>query len=223
MIESIYYKEWYKSRWTLLLILLAFTGVILYSFISISQNLRVQGINNVWDLIVQKGIYYFSTIKYLPLLAGIILAISQYTPEMINKRLKLTLHLPMHESKIMMSMLSYGIINLILIFTLVYAVIYWGTWIYFPKEVASWNTIIILPWLLGGLVAYLLTTWICLEPVWKQRIMNSVITILILALFYFDVVPGAYTPSIVYLITITILCVLFSFFSLIRFKDGELF
>ncbi len=223
MIESIYYKEWYKSRWTLLLILLAFTGVILYSFISISQNLRVQGINNVWDLIVQKGIYYFATIKYLPLLAGIILAISQYTPEMINKRLKLTLHLPMHESKIMMSMLSYGIINLILIFTLVYAVIYWGTWMYFPNEVASWNTVIILPWLMGGLVAYLLTTWICIEPVWKQRIMNSIITILILALFYFDVIPGAYTSSIVYLIVLAILCVLFSFFSLIRFKDGELF
>ena len=36
MIQSIYYKEWHKSRWTLLIILLAFTGVILYSFINIS-------------------------------------------------------------------------------------------------------------------------------------------------------------------------------------------
>ncbi len=223
MIQSIYYKEWYKSRWTLLIILLAFTGVILYSFINISQNLRVQGINNVWDLIVQKGIYYFTPIKYLPLLAGVLLAISQYTPEMINKRLKLTLHLPLHESKIMMSMLFYGILNLILLFTMVYTAIFWGTRLYFPSEVAFWNTEVILPWLLGGIAAYLLTSWICIEPVWKQRIMNSIITILILALFYFDAIPGAYSPSLIYLTIITILSISFSFFSLIRFKDGELF
>ncbi len=223
MIQSLYYKEWHKSRWALLLIILFFAGVIIYSFINISQNLRISGIDQTWDIIVQKGTYYFIHIKYLPLMAGILLAITQYTPEMTNKRLKLTLHLPLPESKIMLTMLSYGIINLCLIFSLVYFVIYWGTRYYFPTEIAYWNAIVILPWLLGGITAYLLTAWVSIEPVWKQRILNSIISILILALYYFDVTPKAYSPSIIYILIITIISGIFSFYSLIRFKDGEQF
>lgn len=223
MIQSLYYKEWLKSRWILLIILLVFIGVILYSFVNISQNLRVGGVNSVWDMIVQQGVYYFGYLKYLPLMAGILLAITQYVPEMANKRLKLTLHLPLPESKIMLSMLSFGIISLAIIFLLVYSVIYVGTLSYFPSEVAYWNAIITLPWLLGGITAYSLTAWICIEPVWKQRILNSIIAVLIVALFYFDATPGAYNPSMIYIITIAILSMAFSFYSLARFKDGELF
>lgn len=223
MIQSLYYKEWHKSRWTLLIILLTFIGVILYSFINISQNLRVGGVDQVWDLIVQKGIYYFGYIKYLPLMAGVLLAITQYVPEMSNKRLKLTLHLPIPESKIMLTMLSYGIINLCIIFILAYSAIYIGTRYYFPSEIACWNAVVTLPWLLGGITTYLLTAWICIEPVWKQRILNGVLAIIIVALFYFDATPGAYSTSIIYLLIITVMSITFSFYSLIRFKDGELF
>lgn len=223
MLRSLYYKEWQKSRWALLIILLFFAGVITYSFINISQNLRVSGIDQVWDIIVQKGTYYFSHIKYLPLMAGIALAITQYVPEMSNKRLKLTLHLPLPESKIMLTMLSFGIINLSLIFTLVYCILYGGTITYFPSEMAYWNAIVTLPWLLGGITAYLLTVWICIEPVWKQRILNGIISILLLAPYYFEVMPKAYDPIIFYLLILTIISGFFSFHSLIRFKDGELF
>lgn len=223
MIQSLYYKEWLKSRWILLVIFLAFIGIISYSFITISQNIRVGGINPVWDFIVQKGIYYFGYIKYFPLVAGILLAVTQYVPEMSDKRLKLTLHLPLPESKIMYTMLSYGIVCLCIIFLLAYTIIYAGTTYYFPSEIAFWNAIVILPWILGGIVSYSLTTWICIEPVWRQRILNSLISILIISLFYFDCVPEAYNPSIGYLLAITILTIIFSFSSLIRFKDGELF
>ncbi len=223
MIQSLYYKEWHKSRWALLIILLFFTGIIIYSFINISQNIRISGVDQVWDIIIQKGTYYFTYIKYLPLMAGILLAITQYIPEMTSKRLKLTLHLPLPESKIMLTMLSYGIINLSLIFTLVYCVVYLGTRFYFPAEIAYWNAIVTLPWLLGGITAYLLTVWVCIEPVWKQRVFNSTISILILALYYFDVMPKAYSPSMIYILIITIISGFFSFYSLIRFKDGEQF
>ena len=156
-------------------------------------------------------------------MAGILLAVTQYVPEMSNKRLKLTLHLPLPESKIMLIMLSYGIVNLIILFALAYCVIYLGTRCYFPTEIAYWNATITIPWLLGGIAAYLLTTWVCMEPVWKQRALNAVIAVLITSLFYFDAIPGAYNPSMLYLGIITILSITFSFYSLIRFKDGELF
>lgn len=224
MIQSLYYKEWLKSRWLLLIIFLAFAGVTLYSFINISQSLRIGGVNLVWDMIVQKGVTYFGYIKYLPLLSGVLLAIAQYAPEMSNKRLKLTLHLPLPESKIMLTMLSYGIVNLSVIFLAIYSAIYVGTRCYFTTEIACWNVTIMQPWLLGGIVSYLLTAWICIEPVWKQRVLNSIISILIVSLFYFDVTSGAYNSAmIIYLFLITVLSITFSFYSLIRFKDGELF
>lgn len=223
MIQSLYYKEWLKSRWLLLIILLSFVGVVLYSFVSISQELRVGGANQVWDLIVQKGVTYFGYVKYLPLVAGILLAISQYVPEMSNKRLKLTLHLPLAESKIMLTMLSYGVVNLFVIFAVIFVGIYLGARLYFPTEIAYWNMIVTLPWFIGGIVAYLLTAWICLEPVWKQRIYNSLISILVVALYYFDAMPEAYCPSLAYLLIIAVLSISFSFYSLIRFKDGAQF
>jgi hypothetical protein len=40
-------------------------------------------------------------------------------------------------------------------------------------------------------------------------------------LFYFDAIPGAYAPFLPYLLTLIVLSVSFSFYSLIRFKDGE--
>ncbi len=223
MIQAIYYKEWHKSRWTLLVVFFLFAATIIYALINIAQSIRISGIDPVWDMIVQKGTYYFGYIKYLPLAAAVLLGITQYAPEMANKRLKLTLHLPLSENKIMLTMLSYGVGLLILTFILAYWAIFAGTRYYFPTEVAQWNTSITLPWFLAGLTGYLLTAWICIEPVWKQRIYNSLISLAILALFFFDVIPGAYTPSTGYLVAVTILTIGFSFLSLIRFKDGELF
>lgn len=223
MIQSLYYKEWHKSRWALLIILLVFTGILIYSFINISQGLRLNGIDQIWDMIVQKGVHYFEFIKYAPLMAGVLLAITQYAPEMTSKRLKLTLHLPLPESKIMLTMLSFGILSLSIIFALTYLCIYCGTRYYFPAEIASWNSIVTLPWLLGGVATYLLATWICIEPVWKQRVLNSLIAILIVVLFYFDASPDAYSYSMIYLIILTLTSIAFCFYSLIRFKDGELF
>lgn len=188
---------------------------------NVSRGLRMAGGQHIWEMIVQKGITFTDFIKYIPLLAGMLLALIQYIPEMTNKRLKLTLHLPMNESKIMLSMLFFGLISLILIFSAFYNALYMGLDHYFCTEVAKWNIDEVKPWFLGGLMAYLLTAWICIEPVWKQRILNSVIALSIIWLFYFDETPEAYLPFIWCLAILIVVSVSFSFYSLVRFKDGE--
>jgi hypothetical protein len=188
---------------------------------NISKELRVSGAGPVWEMVVQKGITYFDYVKFLPLLAGIFLAISQYAPEMASKRLKLTLHLPLPETRIMLTMLFFGIVSLAIIFFLSYSVINTGMNFYFTYEIANWNLSAVQPWLWGGLIAYTLTTWICIEPVWRQRIFNTLVGISIVALFYFNAVSEAYRPFLPYLIILVMLSISFSFYSLIRFKDGE--
>lgn len=221
MIKSIIFKEWIKSRWALLVVLLIFTGVTTYIFMNVSRGLRMAGGQHIWEMIVQKGITFSDYIKYIPLFAGIILALAQYLPEMANKRLKLTLHLPLKESKIMLSMLFYGLISLLILFITFYFVLYAGLNHYFCTEVAQWNTKEAQPWFLGGLMGYLLTAWICIEPVWKQRILNSLIALSCIWLCYFDETPVAYSPLLCPLFILIVASITFPFYSLIRFKDGE--
>ncbi|MDR1680438.1 MAG: hypothetical protein LBS12_01450 [Prevotellaceae bacterium] len=217
---QLFFKEWIKSRWALLVTLLAFVGIITYTFIGMSTELRVLGAGTVWESIVMKGIIYFDSLKYLFLLAGVLLAVVQYTPEMINKRLKLTLHLPLPERRIVLSMLLYGLLALAVLFLLVYGAVRIGVGRYYPVEITQWNLAAILPWLWGGIAAYLLTAWITIEPAWKQRLCNGLVALCLLRLFYFDELPGAYAPLLPFLITLIVLSVSFSFYSIIRFKEG---
>jgi hypothetical protein len=221
MIRSLFFKEWIKSRWVLLVLLVAFTGVIAYSFITLSTGLRVTGVGAVWENTIQKGLTYFDYIKYLPALAGVLLAMAQYAPEITNKRLKLTLHLPMPEVRIMLSMLLFGIGSLTVLFALAYAAIGIGAGRYFPSEVTQWNLTAVVPWLWGGMAAYLLTAWVAIEPVWSRRVFETVVALCLLSLFYFSATPGAYAPLLPWLIGAVALSVVFSLYSLIRFKDGE--
>ena len=219
--SQLFFKEWIKTRWALLIILLLFAGVLAYSFISISTALRIIGAGLVWENIVQKGVTYFDYAKFLPLLAGVLLAVVQYVPEVINKRLKLTLHLPLPEYKIMLSMLSFGVFSLAVIFLASYFTIAIGLRSYFPAEIVQWNLAAVVPWLWGGIAAYLLSVWVCLEPVWRQRVFDALIACGLIVLFYFGATPGAYAPFLPCLLILIALSVSFSFYSLIRFKDGE--
>ena len=221
MIKSILYKECIKSRWTLLVMFIVLAGVVGYILVDVSRTIRVSSEVAVWEMVIQNGVTYIKYLNFLPLIGGILLGVVQFVPEMTNKRLKLTLHLPMPETKILLSMLLFGIISLVVLFGLTYISVYLGLSRFFSYEIVLWNLNLLLPWLLGGLVAYLLTVWICIEPVWKQRIFDAVIGILIVSLFYFKALPGAYCPLLGYLIVLMILSISFSFYSLIRFKDGE--
>jgi hypothetical protein len=219
---SLFFKEWIKSRWVLLVTLLVFAGIIAYTFITMSTELRVLGADVVWESIIQKGITHFDYLKYLCLLAGVMLAVVQYAPEMTNKRLKLTLHLPLPEYRIVLSMLLFGMVSLAVLFLLVYGAVSIGVNSYYPVEIAQWNLAALLPWLWGGLAAYLLTAWISIEPVWRQRLFDTVIALCLLKLFYFDELPGAYAPLLPWLAGLCAAGITFTFYSIIRFKEGAL-
>ena len=200
---------------------LVLAGVVGYILIEISRIIRVSSEVATWEMVIQNGVTFIKQLNFLPLIGGILLGVVQFVPEMTNKRLKLTLHLPMPETKILLSMLLFGLICLIILFGLTYVAVYLGFGKFFASEIVIWNLNLLLPWLLGGIIAYLLTVWICIEPVWRQRIFDSIIAILIVSLFYFKAIPGAYSPILGYLVILIILSVSFSFYSLIRFKDGE--
>lgn len=78
-----------------------------------------------------------------------------------------------------------------------------------------------LTWYLAGISGYLLVAWICLEPAWKRRILNLIIAVLLLRIFFLSPTPEAYNKFLPYLVVYTLLTASFSWLSIVRFKAGK--
>ena len=112
MIQAIFYKEWIKTRWYLLLATLFMIGITGYSMLRVSRVIAMQGIDHLWVVMVQKDAIFVDLLQYVPLLTGILLAAVQFFPEMQRKCLKLTLHLPYSQKKMILAILAFGLLAL---------------------------------------------------------------------------------------------------------------
>lgn len=221
MFNALFYKEWIKTRRVVLLLGVILASLIIYTFINTGQMFRVGGAVQTWASIVLKDMAVLPAVmKWFPLLVGVMLGLVQFIPEMTDKRLKLTLHLPLPESRILSAMLLYGVMVLSGLYIVTYLSLLIGFQGYYPSEIIGLMTWQILPSLLGGVVSYLFAAWICLEPVWRQRVFNTLAAIGGLSLFCIEAKSGAYASFIYYLVAILIIGFIFPFYSASRFKDG---
>ena len=78
-----------------------------------------------------------------------------------------------------------------------------------------------LPWYIGGITAYSLTSWICLEPTWKRKILNFFISCGIIRIFFLSNVPQAYDGFIWILLLFTGFTFILPWLSVTRFKAGK--
>ena len=220
MNKALLFKEWIKTRWILLLMFAAFILAMGYIALRISSAARNVGMPHLWEVFILKNVVLLDQIKVLPLLAGIIMGITQFIPEMTKKRFKLTLHLPLGENRIMCLMLGYGMVCLLLLFAVSYGGFLWGLSGSFPREVVGAWFVTILPHVLGGFASYLLAAWIILEPVWSQRLYNAVIGLLVLSVFMIQGVPGSHACMYPFLFGTLVLLALYPKISIRRFKEG---
>ena len=221
MVKALFYKEWIKTRTIVFLAVALIAGFVAYTFINTAQMFRVSGAVNVWNNVITKDMSLLSgAMQWLPVLAGLMLALAQFVPEMTDKRLKLTLHLPLREGTTVSIMLAYGLLVLLAVFALTYGVLTAGFSAYYPCEMIAgmiWRS---LPWFIAGLCAYLLAAWVCFEPVWRQRIFNALIGVCLCSFFFIAAPSRAYIPMLPWMIAFTVVCFAFPFYSASRFKDG---
>jgi hypothetical protein len=205
----------------IVLMAVVFSGIGIYSFMKIAETGRLMGMTGYWESLIEKGVYFFDYFKYLPLLLGLLLAVTQYVPELQFKRLKLTLHLPLPEKNIIAVMLAYGAAIELLFILITMPLLLVGLSFDFPMEIVRAAFWLILPWFLAGLAAYLIASWICLEPQWNRRILNFIPGAGVISFFFMGAKAGAYQPFVIYLIGFILLAFTFSFYSAIRFKEGQ--
>lgn len=220
MKKAIFFKEWLKTRRFFALSVFISLCFVLYALLRINRVVEFKGAGHLWEVLIQKEVVMIEVLKYIPLLVGLLLGIVQFVPEMLLKRLKLTLHLPYSGSRMMMYMIGIGVSLLFLVFLLNYLILGVYLQVLLPAELTVRMLLTALPWYLAGFAAYFFTAWICLEPTWKRRIINALLAMGILRLFFLNDNPQAYDGMLiwflVYLVSIGGLALL----SVKRFKEG---
>lgn len=221
MQKAIFFKEWIKARryfWGTAIVSLCF---VVYVLLRLNRVVEFKGAAHLWEILLMKNTVFIELLEYIPVVIGILLAVVQFVPEMLQKRLKLTLHLPYPQQRMILSMVLAGILMLAVIFAVHYLVL-WG---YLVNVLAPelWMRILLtaLPWYLAGFAAYLFTAWICLEPVWKCRGVYALVAAGVLRIFFLQDVPEAYNCMLWILLFWTVSITGFSLLSVNRFKQGK--
>ena len=220
MKKAIFYKEWIKTRRYFPIALTVSVIFIIYALLGVQRVINFRGVAHLWEILLSRDVVFIETLTYIPLLAGLLLAIVQFVPEMQQKRLKLTLHLPYPQNRMLMLMLIAGLSELIVIYLIDYLILYVYLQNILAPELTDRILLTSLPWYIGGITAYSLTSWICLEPTWRRRIIDLLIAVGVVRIFFLSSVPEAYNCFLPWLVVYTAAAMLLPQLSVSRFKEG---
>lgn len=221
-IKHLLYKEWIKTRWYAAVGLAGSLILSVYACIDAVSMLHDMGGAFFYSTLLTGNIALMTQLKYLPLAIALLIGLPQFLPEITNKRIRLTLHLPVGSTAVVYTMVLYGLavfcctlLPALLITTATLAAS-------FPAEVTVATLQTLLPWLLGGMTAYFFTAMVAFEPVWKFRFGYILIAYLTLRFFYLGYGVGNAVTAYPLLLVITLVSSLAVIYTSHRFNKGEL-
>ena len=221
-IKHLLYKEWIKTRWYAAVGLAGSLILSVYACIDAVSTFHDMGGTFFYSTLLTGNIALMTQLKYLPLAIALLIGLPQFLPEITNKRIRLTLHLPVGSTAVVYTMVLYGLavfcctlLPALLITTATLAAC-------FPAEVVVATLQTLLPWLLGGMTAYFFTAMIAFEPVWKFRFVYILIAYLTLRFFYLGYGVGNAVTAYPLLLVITLVSSLAVIYTSHRFNKGEL-
>lgn len=214
-------KEWLKTRRVFVMSMLTAAAVAVYAVLSMKRLIELKGVDHLWLIMLLKDNMFIDIIKYVPLAVGIATGVAQMVPEVTQKRLKLTLHLPYPQGRLVLLMLLAGMAELIIIYVVQAAIIAVYDFTILPAELVSRVMLTTVPWYIAGFNAYLFVAAICLEGTWGRRMIIALLGVAVLMIYFLQPVPEAYNGLIPGMIIFTAALTLLSFGSVIRFKEGR--
>lgn len=224
MFKSLVFKEWLKLKWIFVGLVVLNCLVILNIYLNTANTLKVYSANAVLAKILAYEILIYADIMYVPLLSGLLLAVFQFFPEISQKRLKLTFHLPVRENILLVQMTLVGISLYLIIFITDIILLSIINLTFFPKELFYAMLVTTLPWYIGGLCAYFWIVMIFIEPNWTKKIVNFIVGYFVVSLYYAGVYGGSgfsrFEQSLIYFLILSILCGTIIFISSYNFKRG---
>ncbi len=176
MLRAMLYKEWLKLRWAIVGLVAAFLFFAIYIWMDVRHNLMMSGTLKVWLYAIFHKWIFYSPLKLVPAIAGLVLAVFQFVPEVSKKRFRLTFHLPVDEKSSLLVMIGCGLAVQALLSILLLGSFSILNSSYFPAELlnSAWWTI--LPWILAGFVTYLGVALVTVEPAILNKLVFGVVS-----------------------------------------------
>ncbi len=196
MLLSVFFKEIYKIRWMWLMVLLLNLVVAGYVCMASRRLFILDHPEIVWYRVMHLGQIHFGTLKALPLVTGILVACIQFLPEMWGQRLRLCLHLPISPHVLILYHIWVGLAAFVLAVVPVLGALWWISWTYFPFEAMVSDFLTFLPWCFAGLASYLGGALAMLEPNFRLKTFNVIISAGVAGLFLRNAEPGAYAHTL---------------------------
>lgn len=220
MNKAIFLKEWLKTRrvfWVSLLLALLFA---LYAIMGIRRVVATHGVEHVWLIMLMKDQTFIDALKYLPAVIGVAIGAAQMSPETSLKRLKLTLHLPYSQNRMVCQMIGFGLMECLTVYLIQAAAVagYYLTVV--TPGMTAHVMLTALPWYIAGLDAYLFTAAICLEGKWSRRIILGLTGLGVITVFFMQPAPQAYNGILAGALVFTVILITLSIYSVNRFKEG---
>ncbi len=221
MYKSLAYKEWLKVRW-FFIGALVIEAIFLFSlFINLRALLEFNAAKDIWNSIVNKKYVYFNQIKFIPLILGFMIAVSQFYTEIQDSKLKLTLHLPLKENSSLLFMIGFGFTLLLILFSFLSLTLIVGSSVVFPAEIIKSMFLTIYPWLLAGFTVYFVVANLFIEPLWITR--RALLLIVGAEFISLLLISRGYAAYKYILIPLTFITFIFGYIILLagfRFKRG---
>ncbi len=220
MLRSLFLKEWLKTRMVVLLALTVSLGLCVYILQSVSRLIDANGMMLVWDTLLNRDVLLVDMLRFVPLVVGVLLGVSQMLPEVLQKRIKLTLHLPIAMWESVGVMVLYGAIVMVglMVLNLGVCAVVMSSW--FPKELLQHIFLTAVVWYIAGLLAYFFAIWVVLEPTWVMRVLELLFAAVCLRGFYMSTMPEVYNAFLPIMVVFTVLCAGLPLLSIDRFKRG---
>ena len=206
MYKSLFEKEWMKLRWVLLAYLVIGIAALFSIASDLQYGIKMHGAVKYWSNVITYHTNYFSILKYLPIFAAISLALIQFVPESINKRYRLSFHLPINEQKLLLFMLFFGTVCLTLIALLLVCGLFIISSIFFPSEIVSISLVSTIPWFLAGIITYFGISTVAIEPGWFQKVAIGTITYFTYDLLLSEKLFAQYNTILIYYLIINSIC-----------------
>ena len=214
------YKEWIKLRLYWVLLLVGSVGFAAFLCLRLRNVHQFHDAVSIWSAWIFKGYLFFASFQYVPLGAGVLLGALQFLPETLSKRVRLVLHLPLGEERVISYHLLAGILLLTLIFAPAVALFGITGWLYFPVEFQRNLALTLAPWLLAGFAGYLLTATLLLENAWRHRVFYLLLGGATLRLFYLGEFYDVYLRVLPGFLFWTVALFTLPLFSSYRFRKG---
>lgn len=195
-------------------------GLCAYLLITIGRVMESHGMMAVWDTLLNRDTLLIEPLRFVPIVVGVLLGVAQILPEMTQKRIKLTLHLPIENWKSIGIMVLYGAVVMAGLAVLNLGVCFGVMSVWLPAEILKHIFLTAVVWYLAGLLAYFFTVWVVLEPTWKLRIPEMLFAAACLRGFYMSTMPEAYNAFLPIMAVFTVLCSALPLLSIDRFKKG---